>query len=110
MPTIVPPSKVLVTGANGFLAAWIIQTLLKRGYSVRGVVRSEARSKYLCDRFRAEVENGSLEFTIVSNMTIAGAFDDAAKGVHAIVHTATPVSLGADDPNGTELSFILYLG
>ena len=35
-------SKVLVTGANGFLAGNIILELLMRGYAVRGMVRKES--------------------------------------------------------------------
>lgn len=29
-----------------------------------------------------------------------GAFDEAVKGVHAIEHTASPVNLDVDDPQG----------
>lgn len=43
MPT-VTSGKVLVTGANGFVAAWIVKELLDRGYAVRGTVRSEAKA------------------------------------------------------------------
>ena len=39
MPSI-DAGKVLVTGANGFIAGWVIKTLLERGFSVRGTVRS----------------------------------------------------------------------
>ena len=39
MPTI-STGKVLVTGATGFLAGWVIKTLLDHGYTVRGTVRS----------------------------------------------------------------------
>ena len=39
MPT-VTSGRVLVTGANGYLAAWAVRTLLQQGYSVRGIVRS----------------------------------------------------------------------
>lgn len=40
-------SKVLVTGATGFIASHVIQELLNRGYSVVGTVRSLAnKDKY----------------------------------------------------------------
>ena len=32
--------KVLVTGATGYIAGRVIQTLLEQGYAVRGTVRS----------------------------------------------------------------------
>jgi len=30
---------VCVTGANGFIASWIVKFLLQRGYTVRAIVR-----------------------------------------------------------------------
>jgi nucleoside-diphosphate-sugar epimerase len=47
MPIVQPPAKILVSGANGFLAVWLIQTLLEKGYAVRGTVRSLDKGKYL---------------------------------------------------------------
>ncbi|KAJ4473047.1 hypothetical protein J3R30DRAFT_3514321 [Lentinula aciculospora] len=36
MPKVIPNgSKVLVTGANGYIAAWVVRTLLEKGYAVR---------------------------------------------------------------------------
>lgn len=52
MHTIQPPSKVLVTGANGFIAMWVVDTLLKKGYSVRGTVRSTDKGKHLEQTFK----------------------------------------------------------
>jgi uncharacterized protein YbjT (DUF2867 family) len=40
-------STVLVTGANGFLATWIVGDLLARGYSVHAAVRSEDKGQNL---------------------------------------------------------------
>jgi nucleoside-diphosphate-sugar epimerase len=34
-----PGSRILVTGANGYIASHVIDSLLKRGYRVRGQVR-----------------------------------------------------------------------
>lgn len=52
MPTIQPGGKVLVSGANGYLAMRVVQTLLERGYSVRGTVRSEEKGRYLEKYFK----------------------------------------------------------
>ena len=32
-----------MTGANGFVAMWLVRKLLERGFSVRGTVRSESK-------------------------------------------------------------------
>jgi len=46
MPT-ANAGKVLVTGANGYIAVWVLRVLLEQGYTVRGTVRSESKGKHL---------------------------------------------------------------
>ncbi|EKM78750.1 hypothetical protein AGABI1DRAFT_121174 [Agaricus bisporus var. burnettii JB137-S8] len=91
------PSKILVTGANGYVAMRIVDQLLNAGYSVRGTIRTLDKSKDLRERFSDFVEAGKLEFSVVEDMTSNGAFDDAVKDVNAIIHTASPFKF-ADDP------------
>lgn len=52
MPAIAHGDKVLVTGANGFLAVHVIEILLKRGYAVRGTVRSSDKEAHLYKLFK----------------------------------------------------------
>ena len=47
MPTINKGDKVLVTGANGYIAMWLVRQLLEKGYAVRGTVRSEQKGEYI---------------------------------------------------------------
>jgi nucleoside-diphosphate-sugar epimerase len=115
MPTVSPPAKVLVSGANGFIAVWVIQTLLEKGYAVRGTVRSLEKGKYLKTLF--EKYSDKFELVVVADITKVsgfclpisasitayhqeGAFDEAVKGVDAIEHTASPFHFNADDPEG----------
>ena len=58
--------KVLVTGASGYIAAWIVRTLLEKGYTVRGTVRSESKGQYLSKTF-AEFGN-RFEYVIVDDI------------------------------------------
>lgn len=71
-------SKVLVTGANGFLAGNIILELLRRGYSVRGMVRKESA-------FRLSDDN--LE-PFYGNITVPSDVSQAVSGCSIIIHTA----------------------
>ncbi|KDQ29970.1 hypothetical protein PLEOSDRAFT_24631 [Pleurotus ostreatus PC15] len=96
MPTIAPGSKVLVTGATGFVGAWVARNLLEKGYSVRAAVRSASKVKYLTDYFKSYGDR--FETVIVGDMSKDGAFDEAVKGVDGIEHIASPVHLNADDP------------
>lgn len=67
MPTVAPPAKALVTGANGYVAVWVVQTLLERGYSVRGTVRSESKGVHLKQLF--EKYGDKFECVVVEDIT-----------------------------------------
>ena len=109
MAPVLPPAKVLVTGANGYIAIWIVRVLLERGYSGRGTVRSESKTKDLRRLFKNELDNGKLEIVIVPDITVPGAFDESVKGVDAIEHTASPFHLKGDDPNGKRTHDIYHV-
>ncbi|KIP03371.1 hypothetical protein PHLGIDRAFT_94911 [Phlebiopsis gigantea 11061_1 CR5-6] len=89
--------KVLVTGANGYIALWVVRSLLEKGYSVRGTVRSESKIAHLKDTFKSY--GAQLEVIVVSDIAKDGAFDDAVKGVDAIAHTASPFHTKATHPD-----------
>ena len=59
--------KVLVTGANGFIAGWIIKNLLERGFSVRGTVRSVHKADAI--RAAITVNGDNLDFAVVEDIT-----------------------------------------
>jgi hypothetical protein len=106
MVAISPPTKVLVTGANGFLAVYIVEKYLEAGYSVRGTVRSLSRSAFLTDRFSNYGDR--FELVVVEDITKEGAFDEAVRGVDAIAHTASPFHYKSTNPDGT-FFFLLTL-
>ncbi|KAJ7483557.1 hypothetical protein FB451DRAFT_1234962 [Mycena latifolia] len=90
MPAI-SSGKVLVSGANGFVAAWVVHSLLEEGFYVRGAVRSESKGADLREVFASYGDK--FELIVVPDMTQEGAFDEALKGVDAIEHTASPTNL-----------------
>ncbi|KZP17065.1 NAD(P)-binding protein [Athelia psychrophila] len=96
MPNLQPPAKVLVSGANGFVAIWVVRTLLEKGYAVRGTVRSANKGNHLKEIFAEYGDN--LEVLVVEDITKEGAFDAAVKGVDTIEHTASPFHMNAVDP------------
>ena len=53
MPSVNKGSKVLVSGANGFIAMWVVRTLLERGFTVRGTVRTEDKGKFMIEYFKS---------------------------------------------------------
>ena len=78
---------VLVTGATGYIGAHIVDELLRRGLRVRGTARSQHKAEEML-RARAQYAE-RLDFVLVKDLTEPGGFDDAAKGVDAIIHTAS---------------------
>ena len=66
MPAI-QSGKVLVSGANGYIAVWLLQKLLDQGFAVRGTVRSERSLPYLKQLFSKYGDK--LEFVIVPDIT-----------------------------------------
>ncbi|KAJ6484059.1 NAD(P)-binding protein [Mycena sanguinolenta] len=89
--------KVLVSGANGFIAAWVVRALLEEGFVVRGAVRSADKCAPLREIFASYGDK--FELVVVPDITQEGAFDEAVKGVDAIEHTASPFHLQVDDPD-----------
>ncbi|KAJ5952970.1 uncharacterized protein N7479_011383 [Penicillium vulpinum] len=94
---VVPPgSKVLVTGANGYIASHIIKVLLDLGYLVRGTVRTPM--PWLAEYFEKQCGSGRFELIMVSDFQQSNAFDQSLKGVSGVIHVAQ----GLPSSNATE--------
>ncbi|TFY51471.1 hypothetical protein EVG20_g10988 [Dentipellis fragilis] len=89
-----PPAKALVTGANGYVAVWVVRRLLEDGYSVRGTVRSADKATHLRELFG--LYGDKLELVVLPDITEEGAFDEAVKGIDLVEHTASPFTYQAD--------------
>jgi nucleoside-diphosphate-sugar epimerase len=80
--------RVLITGANGFLGRHVIAESLRRGQSVRALVRPAARIDDLDWAERVEVVRADLR--VAQDLTAAFA------GVDVLVHLAAAVTGGED--------------
>ncbi|KAI0972448.1 hypothetical protein F4678DRAFT_471957 [Xylaria arbuscula] len=83
-------SLSLVTGASGYIASNVIFEALEAGYRVRGTARSA--SKKTTDAFKSS----EYEHVVVTHIDAEGAFDDAVRGVSAIIHVASPTQWSSD--------------
>jgi uncharacterized protein YbjT (DUF2867 family) len=73
---------VLITGASGFIAAHVVEAFLKKGYNVRGTVRSEKTAAEVLKTHAKYSEQ--LSVAIVPDIATPHAFDEAVKGVDGV--------------------------
>lgn len=84
---------VLVTGASGYIAKHITLRLLRAGYHVRGSVRSADKAIALRDALAPHLPEGLADThltTVTLDLMADDGWSDAATGVDAILHTASP--------------------
>ncbi|KAH6652247.1 hypothetical protein BKA67DRAFT_573404 [Truncatella angustata] len=89
-------SLVLVTGASGYIASNFVVEALKAGYKIRGTARSPAKAQ----KTKAVFSSPNYDCVVVPEMEPEGAFDEAVKGVDAIVHMSSPLTFS---PNPKEV-------
>ncbi|ETS78971.1 hypothetical protein PFICI_08824 [Pestalotiopsis fici W106-1] len=86
--------RVLLTGANGYLAQHILSQLLSAGHSVRGVVRNSSKvSQLRSSPSFSSYPASQLDFAVVADITATGAFDTALRSDRPfdwVIHTASP--------------------
>ncbi|KAJ0336547.1 hypothetical protein COL922a_007823 [Colletotrichum nupharicola] len=86
-------SLILVTGANGYIGAHVIDNLLKLGYHVRGTVRAEKPwPKELFDKYG----EGVFEQVVVPHLEDEEALGHAMTGTAGVVLVASDLSLSND--------------
>lgn len=78
-------SKILVTGANGYIASHVVDQLLALGYVVRGTIRSP--KPWLNDYFDQKYGANAFETAIVSSFDDISAVEKALDGVDGVVHS-----------------------
>ncbi|KAJ2992057.1 hypothetical protein NUW58_g2304 [Xylaria curta] len=96
-PIIPLDSIVLITGANGLIASWAAEKLLKYGYRVRGTVRSVSRCSWMEPFFANRYGPGRFELIEVSDFSAPGAWDSAVKGVAGVAVVAAQVDFDLVD-------------
>lgn len=88
--TIKTDKPVLVTGASGYLATWIIKLLLEQGYKVRGTVRSLANKDKYAKLLALQSSDTHLQL-VEANLNSEAGWDAAVSGCDYVLHTASPL-------------------
>jgi len=92
-------SLVLVTGVNGLIASQLADQLIQAGYRVRGTVRSVSKYAWLTSFFSERYGLEKFSLIEVPDIRAPGCFDEAAKDVSGIAHTATYMNFTTQDPS-----------
>ena len=91
-------SKVLVTGANGYLAGEIVRQLLELGHLVRGTVRgSTDDQERIGHLLRMPGAEERLELVRIDSLEDESALMQALKDVTLVLHTASPLGKGIEN-------------
>ncbi len=93
-------STVLVTGASGYIAGWIVKQLLEEGHTVHATVRDPAKTSSVAHLLAiAEKSPGTLKL-FKADLLDQGSFDAAVAGCSVVMHTASPFVIdGYTDAN-----------
>jgi nucleoside-diphosphate-sugar epimerase len=91
-------APVLVTGATGYVAGWIVKVLLDRGLTVHAAVRDPDDKKKLehLDKLQ-QGSSGKIRY-FKSDLLNDGSYAEAMQGCELVFHTASPFTTSVNDP------------
>ncbi len=89
---------VMVTGATGYVAGWLIKKLLEQGITVHAAVRDPSNQSKLehLDKL-ATTSSGSIKY-FKTDLLDNGSYLEAMQGCELIYHTASPFITKFKDP------------
>ncbi len=89
---------VLVTGATGFVAGWLVKKLLDEGFTVHASVRDPKNKRKIAflDELAAKAPGNIRYFK--SDLLEEGSFAGAMNGCELVFHTASPFIISVDNP------------
>jgi nucleoside-diphosphate-sugar epimerase len=89
---------VMVTGATGYVAGWLIARLLEEGFTVHATVRDPSdTSKSAHLTALANSNPGTLRF-FKADLLGNGSYMEAMQGCDIVFHTASPFIVKVEDP------------
>ncbi len=98
MTTIDKSKPVLVTGATGYVAGWLVKKLLDEGLTVHAAVRDPKNKSKLAhlDELAAN-STGNIKY-FKADLLQNGSYAEAMEGCELVYHTASPYTISVKDP------------
>ncbi|GAB5553654.1 MAG: NAD-dependent epimerase/dehydratase family protein [Saprospiraceae bacterium] len=81
---------ILVTGASGFIASWIVKYLLEGGYTVHSTVRDKNNAQKVQHLLKMDEDAPGYLKLFEADLLNQGAFAEAMQGCELVIHTASP--------------------
>ena len=89
---------VLVTGATGYVASWLVKRLLDEGLTVHAAVRNPDKKEKIAHlNALAENSSGTIKY-FKTDLLEPGSYDEAMKDCELVFHTASPFTTNVEDP------------
>jgi dihydroflavonol-4-reductase len=82
-------TKILVTGANGFIGLHTVLHFLKLGYNLRATVRTQEQAEKVRGTLAKHTDTDELEF-VHADLTRDEGWDQALAGCDFVLHLASP--------------------
>lgn len=97
--TIIDKTKpVFVSGANGYVASWLVKKLLDEGHTVHAAVRNPNDDNKV-GHLKEIAKNAKGELKLFkSDLLILGSYEEAMKDCELVYHTASPFTSNYKDP------------
>jgi nucleoside-diphosphate-sugar epimerase len=98
MTNIDKTKPVLVTGATGYVAGWLVKKLLEEGLTVHAAVRTpDNKAKVAHLDAIAAASPGTIKY-FESDLLVPGSYAEAMAGCELVYHTASPFVTDVEDP------------
>lgn len=98
MKNINKSKPVMVTGATGYVAGWLVKKLLEEGCTVHAAVRNPDKKSKLEHLNELALSNpGSIKY-FKSDLLEPGSYEEAMDGCELVFHTASPFTTDVKDP------------
>lgn len=90
--------KIMVTGGSGYIASWVVNKLLERGFQVHATVRDLEAGAKVSHLLKMREDFGDQLALFEADLLLAGSFDKAVQGCNAVIHCASPFFTKTSDP------------
>ncbi|EEU34487.1 uncharacterized protein NECHADRAFT_102239 [Fusarium vanettenii 77-13-4] len=88
---------LVITGVSGHVGFRVLAEALSRGYKVRAVIRKPEQAQLIKSTESVKPYLSHLEFSVLPDLLLPGAFDGTLRGATEVIHVASPLPGPSDN-------------